>query len=99
MSNVVQVLKDARRLVAENWGQGNGLNDPKGCHCIYTAVYDVSGGVDSRFRSPALRTLCRSANLPPDGEIWDWNDAPGRTQSEVLALFDKAIASLAGLPT
>ena len=91
---VIQVITDARALIADpsDWS-------PKGTG---TALFPASGG--SRCVGMALQhALCR-AYLPFEaftqarelaytlngGEpLGTWNDKPGRTHAEVLALLDR----------
>lgn len=42
--------------------------------------------------SPAIDTLLDTSGFNCIGELEEWNDAPERTQAEVLEAFDKAIA-------
>ena len=57
--------------------------------CVLGAVRFVTGaGADETNEVAAME---EAIGIPDIGE---WNDAPGRTQDEVVDLFDKAIAQL-----
>ena len=75
-------------LVTNGWKQGpRGLGDPA-CRCIIHAIDDLLPG--PRGRDVYLAVL---RAVPSDDDVSSWNDAPGRTFAEVLALLDKAIAA------
>jgi len=98
MSEVVEALKEARALIANGWTQGCPARDANGTDvnsldpsavsfCIYGACYRASQSRSDdvyRLTGSVLQKLCTGAPSV-------WNDAPERTQSEVLALFDRAI--------
>lgn len=92
-----EVLAKAADLIeAEGtWTQGpDGSDEP--CWCLYTAVCHVVGhGPAGRSDEPmrfARKALGR--RFIYDSDVFDWNDAPERTQAEVVAALRKA-ASLA----
>lgn len=89
------VLIKARALIADpaKWGKG-----PRGRHytrrpldtcCAAEAIEDCEPANYSN-RVTAIRALQKATGHPT---IWVWNDAAERTHAEVLAAFDKAIAS------
>lgn len=96
---LLQVLQDARTLIAnrENWTKGENARDHKGmavetedpravCFCAEGAIRRASG---DRLNFEAIDALCavtRGAKA-----LWRWNDVRGRTHSQVLAAFDRAI--------
>lgn len=97
------VLKKARELISDEkaWTKGWFAKDERGrdvyaddpgavCFCAMGAIdraAEECGGVDD---VPALNMLVRALG----GTAIDlFNDAPERTHAEVLAAFDKAIAS------
>ena len=102
----LQVLKEARKLIAEpeRWTQKVYARTTRGRETSSLSRYAVSwcltgaliraAGRDNEARWGAGRAL--NAILP-DGRI-TFNDAPGRTHPEVLAALDKAIASLEQQP-
>lgn len=93
MSAVAEKLRAARARIAKGWTQRAsartkggvpvwGGDDRAICWC---AVGALQG-------SPEAIPLVRKAiGIPDECRISTWNDAPERTQAEVLAAFDKAI--------
>ena len=51
----------------------------------------AAGGAGEGGVTLAKQALAVAAGLSGDGHIPGWNDRPGRTKAEVLAVFDKAI--------
>lgn len=94
----IETLRVARERVAQGWTQGwfartadgvlCGARDPAAvCWCIRGAICSTSD--DSLDRAvEALRDTLGWDNIAA------WNDADGRTQAEVLALFDATLATL-----
>jgi hypothetical protein len=97
-----EVLVKARAKIEQGWTQGtfarNGNQEyvyptdsdavswcVRGAICVVV----VEETEDLGFRA---RRLLASANQITEG-LAVWNDTPGRTQAEVLAAFDKAIAA------
>ena len=81
--------------------------DGRGCYCLAGAVGTVDaasakltkGRVNfvfySRSKSIAALSAClggRGGGAGAVDLVTEWNDAPGRTQEDVLALIDRAIA-------
>lgn len=102
----LEILEAAKALIeTRGWTQGTYGRDESGasvptseladratCFCGWGAVnaavrHDGRSGWPSQLWA-ALRALDLSAN----GHFPDFNDAPGRTVQEVLAVFDAAIA-------
>lgn len=96
----VEVLKKARALLEKGWCQGHyaigesgrevdAMSKSARCFCIDGALIRANG-TDSEYIATAaiVRAALGKAAFSPIG----WNDAPGRTQSEVLDLMDRAIA-------
>jgi hypothetical protein len=94
-SSVAEGLKKARRLLEKGWTQGNWAvdqagrpvdpEDPSACSfclggalCVAMKLSDFATAIDATFLS--VGTAFAS-----------FNDAPGRTKSEVLAALDTAI--------
>lgn len=93
--NDAEVLTRARALVAKEWvhGSPNG-----GGYCAVTAIHHFHNcGADENpaYAGPCA-ILAKAAGLSGFTEIADWNDHPDRTQLEVVAAFDKAIAIAEG---
>ncbi len=96
----LEVLLRGRARIEEGWCQG--VSRIIGSNTAWCATGAVEDGMDERgalnARYSALDTL--DAALPPLQEIRRgrgigipaWNDDPERTQADVLALYDRAIA-------
>ena len=94
---VSDVLKRARSRIQRGWTQGALRRArPFPLSLIFPPQYCVIGALilgDSVRIGPALRRM----NLTVHGieryaTLESYNDAPGRTKREVLALYDQAIA-------
>ncbi len=97
-----EVLVEARRILENvGWCQGtyardeNSVailtDDPGACQfCVMGALYFASDDSDVEEEARAL------LNTVVEGSIVAYNDAPGRTKEEVLAVFDLAIARCGG---
>lgn len=98
------VLKAARDLLAKDggWTQGQYARDIEGfmvpetsplavCFCADGALFRARSAEDADFEAltRAEDALLKAAGVQ---NIVHWNDAPERTQAEVVALFDAAIA-------
>lgn len=85
-----KVLIDARALIARGWVQGiYELRTDDGLKfCALGAIHGAESYNPGDSRDAQL-TFRNAIPLP----IVPWNDTPGRTQAEVLAAFDRAIAS------
>lgn len=84
MNAVADKLREARKLIERGWCQGEAQIGHQ--FCILGACGWASGDSDLYFdmREPLQKaTGCEALSR--------WNDAPERTQAEVLAAFDKAI--------
>jgi hypothetical protein len=97
MSAVADKLRKAKALIERGWTQGafarraNGRvigyeSDDASCFCIAGALMRVTPLISDFER--LCHPLTRATGSP---RLDHWNDAPGRTQAEVLAAFDKAI--------
>jgi hypothetical protein len=75
--NLVDILKAAKAKIEQGWTQRS--------FCVEGAI--LSCNAPGLLPLDALRYLQRAIDTPLP---W-WNDAPGRTQAEVLAAFDRAI--------
>jgi hypothetical protein len=89
-SPVINMLRVGRALI-ETHGLAKGfIEDDQGRFCTV-------GGVSRQSRRPmlgmyeALEYLARAIGVVPIDHIGKWNDAPERTQADVLAAYDKAI--------
>ena len=73
------LLRAAEVLERDGWTQGASTCGRK--RCAMTAIGDADGRIEERER---LRAVIGS------NSIVDWNDAPGRTASEVIAAMREA---------
>lgn len=102
MTEPLDILIGAREHIARGWTQGAMARDAEGlecgvreavatCFCALGAIFAAAGS----HNEPALPAADRlRAELRDD--ITRWNDAPGRTQAEVLAVFDRVIEKARG---
>jgi hypothetical protein len=94
MTTVALLRAAKQELLTRGWIQGLSQN----AHgvCLQGAVLAVGGRVFSTALLQAYQTL---AGCLPEAEGYNpvvyWNDTPGRTPEEVLALLDQAIARAA----
>jgi hypothetical protein len=79
LSPVTQALIAGRRRIEEGWCQGS-MRTREGVCAIGAISYNPK----------AIEVLYRA--FGEDRYIPKWNDAPGRSKEEVLALYDRAIA-------
>lgn len=83
LDEVTKLLIEGRERIEQGWCQYATRKD--GAVCMVGAIYTT---VDNTY-CDAVRRLQRVIDMV---DIVVWNDAPGRTQDEVLDAFDKAIA-------
>jgi hypothetical protein len=89
-TDITKVLIKARDyLVEHGWCQG-AMENRSGQVCIFGAVYIV-GEFNSSVDPTFSRVMFALKNITKDS-AQRWNDEPGRTQEEVVSLFDQAIA-------
>lgn len=82
MITTSEFLRRAADVLEEDgWCQGRGT-DGQGRHCAVGAMCSVA--VD-HGQATSVHLLPLRARL--EGPLSDWNDEPGRTKEEVLALF------------
>jgi hypothetical protein len=86
-SETVEALKRARAMVKERWCPQGG-SDEKGGVCPLIAVARQYPGPVDEYQH-TLELVRRAIG---GGCIPEWNEAPERTQAEVEAAFDRAIA-------
>src|SRR5262245_59984374 len=95
MTTTLDILIAARSKLArpEQWWNGR-AGPTTGFHtvCLMGAVSLTCHDKGDAFYEPALLAL-RSVIGPIPGLLSEWNDAPGRRHSEILAAFDAAIAA------
>jgi hypothetical protein len=98
----LEILKGARAKVAQGWcqhayalnslGVSVGVKDEDACRWCPAGAVIALGDFDENQN--AYDALLAAAEWPGAPMVTEWNDQKGRTQAEVLAAFDKAIASL-----
>lgn len=83
----LDALRKARtRIALYGWTQGMN-QDELGRTCVEGALLSTGHpGAEQRWAAYCL------VHALGDRNVIGWNDAPGRTKEEVLALFDRAIA-------
>lgn len=97
-------LRRARKLLSDEsrWTQRVHARDARGrtcdprsaaavCWCAVGALCRAKD-IPLDIANPALDVL--AAVIGPGVHVVDWNDAEGRTHADVLAVFDRAIATL-----
>lgn len=88
-SPVTQALLDGRDRVAKGWCQGQMRR--YGAVCMVGGLYDACWMPEQRARGIALLERAISDLNLGIGQVVAFNDALGRTQHEVLAVYDRAI--------
>jgi hypothetical protein len=97
---VADELRNARALIERGWTQHVFARDARGsgvslmsseavCFCAVGAVERVAGGTFSAM--PLIASLERAIGVGDTIAVTSFNDAPERTQAEVLTAFDNAI--------
>ena len=104
MNTTAEKLIAARKLIEQGWTQGTYARDANGedvdatddravCWCSYGAIVRA---YDEDFEAAeAARDVLRAAVGTKYAA--SWNDAPERTQAEVLQAFDDAIEIAGGV--
>lgn len=96
------LLAAARRRVHWGWTQHTEARRADGSPCRPESpdatCFCLSGALNAIPVLPAVYASAVRALLiqiaPEEGPLFEWNDRPGRTQAEVLALLDRAITAL-----
>lgn len=101
---VEDVLRDARRIIAEKgWTQGVYRSPYTGGYCLVGALECAQRrthlSVHHTARDLVWDTIWEQYPLDPSRDrpyvgMAGWNDMPGRTKDEVLAVLDKTILKL-----
>ena len=100
-----EILKAAKAKIEQGWTQNAEARTAPGgmdcyancelavCWCAMGAVFVVvNASVLARWRHPDINNAVAMLEAVVGGDVAVWNDEPGRTQDEVVAMFDKAIA-------
>jgi len=89
VTTTLQILESAREKIAGGWCQGYFMKEGK--YCAVGAINRSGYGVSNVEGCDPYSLLRKAIALPMFTRITLWNDTPGRTQAEVVAVFDKAI--------
>jgi hypothetical protein len=89
-SELVEALKCARAMIEDRWCPKGGTDD-KGGVCAIVAM-GAAAGAWSTLYAECRQTLRAAIPLQLTESVPEWHDAVGRTQGEVIAAFDRAIA-------
>lgn len=95
--SVIAILHAARARVASGWCQGNAaMRDGTLCMFDDANQWCASGALYAARRATGEREAWHRGAVflrqAIGSEITRWNDRQGRTQAEVVAAFDRAIA-------
>lgn len=98
--SVKEGLIKARAKVEEGWCQGAAARDKGGLAVAATSSdatrFCILGAINAARLDNGVSVIgelyCALKCEAGESSLAGFNDAPGRTQEEVLALFDKAIA-------
>jgi hypothetical protein len=89
-TNLLDDLRSTREFIEQGWCQGSCFGPHSGGGCLFAAVRDVTRGWDCNPRYRRLHDLVL-AHVSPSISLSHWNDTPGRTQADVLALIDECL--------
>jgi hypothetical protein len=104
-----EILVDARGRVQQGWCHGVDARDARGRRCapwhpdarswsvLGSLVASEGGDADVRAHASGAElgnAVSLLAEAVGSSSLQVWNDEPGRTQEEVLAAFDRALALL-----
>lgn len=95
MSTLREDLIAAKALIdtPEKWGKGEFEPRP-GCYCAVGAIWKVTDGEGTRYVAPVFALW---KVLPGDWtNAAGYNDDPETTHADIMALFDRAIATAEG---
>jgi len=107
-SRGLQLLQDARRLVAKSWCHGADARDAQGAEVEPwdddAASWSLLGAMVAVLERDASRggelplaalgsALYALADLIETDSLADWNDDPRQTQDNVVAVLDRAAAA------
>lgn len=95
----LDVLRRARERVAKGWCRRAYARDSAGAECDWDSPAVASVCLSRALGAPCDEHTSAAVNSAFDivaaeavSYVHRWNDAPGRTQAEVLALLDRVIA-------
>jgi hypothetical protein len=91
----VEVLRAARAKIEQGWTQHafarNGI-EPVPSRSVTATCWCAIGAITAANGSSSSSSEVFLERAVGTDDVPAWNDAPGRTQAEVLAAFDRAIA-------
>jgi hypothetical protein len=83
----VEALRAARAMILDRWCPKGGADEMGGVCALLAIARQYPGPVDDYlYTLDFVRKAIGGRCIP------EWNDTPGRTQAEVVAAFDRAIA-------
>ena len=87
-------LRAARALIERGWTQEYFAKDKDGLWILPNSTDAVCWCITGAFLAADYDAELwnHAAEIAGAKSLSDWNDAPGRTQADVLAIFDKLIA-------
>lgn len=90
-NSIADVLDKAADLI-EPEGAWLGGTCTAGCYCAWSAILAVTGkkGSDADATVPGVLLFAKLVGASNSHGIWRWNDAPERTQAEVVAKLREA---------
>ena len=100
MSNTIRVLERAAELVEQGWTQGFVARTASGNECdsyhSQACVWCAIGALERSLYETGGRSFFDAHHKlqiasGDRGMLSEWNDAPERTQAEVVAAFRRAI--------
>ncbi len=92
-----EILQEALALIEKGWCQGAFAKDKYGYSCPEDSCYAVSYCIIGAISKVSLLKRFINNDGTPiiayiiKEDILVWNDAPGRTKGEVIAVFKRAI--------
>ncbi len=100
-ATAVDVLRDMRVMLERGWTQNACARDSAGNEVdelsLKAVSFDALGALTRAGRDAKVEARHEAISHLRAGigfkSLGDWNDEPGRTQAEVLALVDRAISS------
>lgn len=91
LSIVTKTLLMARDRIERGWCQGQ-AHAPHGV-CLLGALYDAPGEKARKMAVSRMMIAIKNTGFAA-GSISEYNDVPGRTKEEILAIIDDAICGL-----
>jgi hypothetical protein len=88
-AEILDAIADEIEQHPERWGCG-GHADWSVCGCIVELLSRATSTNAFMHETEVGRIVLRAGGWERGHEALDWNDAPGRTPAEVVALFRKA---------